>query len=168
MAGFAAGRVLASEKAIDNSVGERDQSRCARVVLGKDRCHADYRQRALALAGVQMTVRARDRAPCERRRLAWGIGENLKAHRICFASGEVSSVGSSSGFRGTCHAATIVADEGTSGCPDRFARPQEDAASAAAPVKAMKRTVRAIEFRHTPAISDWPSGISHEPWESHS
>jgi len=62
----------------------------------------------------------------------------------------------------------MVADEETSGWADRFARPQEDAASAAAPVEAMKRTVRAIEFRQTPAISDWPSAISHAAWESYS
>src|SRR5262249_28493566 len=72
-------RVLASPETVDDAIVQAVETARPPVVLRKHRGHRDERQRALALPGVQMTVRARHPAGGKRLRLARGVREQLVA-----------------------------------------------------------------------------------------
>ena len=77
--GAVAGGVLAAQEAIDDAILEADQPRGAVVVLREHAGDADKRQRALALAGVEMAIRAGDGAAGQLRRFVRRVGEDAIA-----------------------------------------------------------------------------------------
>src|SRR5437764_8992098 len=72
-------RIFTPHEAVDDPIRERDEPGGASVVFGEHARDADEWQRAIALAGVEMAVRAGHRSAGESRRFVRRVGEDLES-----------------------------------------------------------------------------------------